>query len=519
MLEHEKPLDGYAVRIGGSAGSGTHGGESIGRPTGMPREQDCDQTVRDETQFINSVQEDDVSLFIPHETTIDLSKHINQNGTIEMGSGVELVSTFCDPDYPGRGGEIVSQTNGHRVLRSRYGEAPTLWGVSFRGPRMDYFDPDHNASDFLDKQSTGLFCYDTEGTLKIVGCEFRGWTFAGLEIGAKEHVTDAEIRRCSFHRNQMEHLGYGAEIYNGDVMFDSCFFDRCRHGIAAFGYPTCSWTLKNSVVGPGPWSGHGLDMHKLANSIDDEEFLKQFKYGGETAGGDILIERCSLMSTWDRAGYGQEAFALRGIPTGKAEIKKSHFWHESKPTAADVQGNAYRQEQDDWKNFYVENNVFGADALEDGDVGAPRAKKAHEDDDSIEEEDPSGAPSKPDNMTQQLSVHGQGDPGKYTIGIIGDVSNQSWTESSDKLRDMGDGIVEISGEIRRGGFDGYELAEGASAEYAMTDTRIVITENGSDITHELLGAGMAQSLADLQAEIDKLHTKLDGAEIVWGDNK
>lgn len=488
-LKHEKSLQGYHRSIGGSAGRGTFGGPSINRPTNMPRRSDVDVVVRTPGQFANSVQQDNVSIYIDDDATIEL------NGSIDMGSGVTIVSGYCDPSVPGRGGEIVCGENGHRLLTSKYGEAPSLWGVSFRGPELEYFDPDHTASDFSEKQSTGLFCYDSSGVLEVIGCEFRGWTMAGLEIGARNHETTARVRRSSFHHNLMEHLGYGVELYNGDLSMDRCFLDRCRHGISGFGYSTCSWSLTNSVVGPGPWAGHALDMHKLANNLSD---------GDETAGGDILVRRCSLMSTDDIGGYGQEAFALRGVPAGEARIDKCHFWHDSKPTETNVQGQAYRQEWDSWKNFYVEDCVFGASNLTDG-VGAPRARKANEDDDEPEQEDPSGQPNE---TMPQLMIHGRGPSGEYRIEVDGDVSPGPTMDKVESINDLGDNRHEITGRISHA-TDSFELADDATPLSASIDVPARITIDGDDRTAELVGPGASIRFDEQQGQLNHLQAQLD----------
>lgn len=486
MLSHESPLQGYARNIGGSAGSGTHGGQSTARPKNMPRRQDCDQIVRTPSQFANSVQEDDTSVYI--DKTIDMSRYVRRNGGIDMGSGVIIVGGYCDPSIDGRGPEIVCKTNGHRLLTSCYGEAPSLWGVSMRGPQLDYVDPDHEADDFSDKQSTGLFCYDDRGTFTVVGCEFRGWTMAGLEVGAKSHETTAEVRRSSFHHNLMEHLGYGVQHYSGDLSLDRCFLDRCRHGISGFGYPSCSWSLSNSVVGPGPWAGHALDMHKLANNLSS---------GDETAGGDILIRRCSLMSTDDVGGYGQEAFALRGVPTGEARIERTHFWHESQPTETNVQGNAYRQEWESWQNFYVENCAFGAANLTDG-VGAPRASNDRDE------------PNEPEPTMQRLKIRGLGGPGvngDYSVVVHGGVESTKENEPTEQIEDIDGERTRISGNMW-GGVDVFLLADDALPVSAELETPCVIWLDETNITGALTGVETSQRFSEQQSRLEDVQNQV-----------
>lgn len=505
MLTHEEPLQGYHDSIGGYA----DGTSSIDRPSDMPRRSECDVVARTPAQFANSVQEDNTSVYI--DKTIDMSRYVRKNGGIDMGSGVTIVGGYCDPAIDGRGPEIVCEANGHRLLTSCYGEAPSLWGVSMRGPQLDYVDPDHTADDFDDKQSTGLFCYDDNGTFEVVGCEFRGWTMAGIESGAKSHETTTEIRRSSFHHNLMEHLGYGVQLYSGDVSMDRCFLDRCRHGISGFGYPNCSWSLTNSVVGPGPWAGHALDMHKLANNLSD---------GDETAGGDILIRRCSLMATTDVNGSDQETFALRGVPTGEARIERTHFWHESQPTETNIQGNAYRQEWESWQDFYVEDCEFGAANLTDG-IGAPRSRQGHEDDDDPVEDDPSGQPGGNQPM-QRLKIRGLGGPGvsgDYEIVVHGDAEDTDENEPAEQIEDIDGERTRITGNMW-GGVDVFLLDDDALPVRAELETPCVIWLDETNITGALVGVDAAQRFDDQQSEIDSIrdwvNSRLESLRIVSG---
>ncbi len=512
-LPHEAPLDGFHRRIGGSAGKGTHGGTDISRPEGMPTRDECEYHVSKPREFVSAVQEDGATIYL--DKTIGLTGYVRRTGGIDMGSDVAIVGGYCDPDVPGRGPQIVCEENGHRVLESGYGTAPSLWGVSFLGPELEYVDPDHTAPGFDDMQGTGLWSHDTAGTLTVVGCEFRGWSLAGLEIGSRSKNTDAVIERTTFHRSSMEHLGYGIEHYNGDLSLNECFLDTCRHGISGFGYPDCSWSMTNSVVGPGPWSGHALDMHCLANNLSDSA-AEKYPLGGDTAGGDILIERCSIMSTWDVGDYAQEGFALRGIPTGEAHINNSHFWHTARPSAVNAQGQAYRQETDAWTDFYVTGNIYGPN-VRDGrtDVGAPLAVDRDGDDG--------------DNGNDQhmkLIVDGLGGPGvngNYEIVVHGDVSGTEQNEPSESIEEISDNRKMISGNMW-GGVDEFELAEGAipvSATFDGVPARIL--RDGDDITGSLVGNGLdgghdenVVTESDLEALREWVAGQLNSLEIVSG---
>lgn len=499
-LDHEPPLSGFARTTGGSAGEGTHGGTDIKRPDGMPTKADCDVVTSTADQFASAVQRDNTSVYV--DATIDMTDYVSENGGIDMGSNVTLVGGFCDPSIPGRGPEIVCDTNGHRLLTSCYGTAPTLWGMSFRGPRLDYHDPDHTADDFDSKQSTALFCYDDNGTFRVIGSEFRGWTMAGVEVGAKTHKTEAEIRRCSMHKNQMEHLGYSIQHYNGFMSVTDSFFDRCRHAISSFGYPTGGYAVATSVFGPGPWAGHQIDIHGLANNINTDS---------DVAGQFVRVYRCTVMGTEDVRGYGQEGLAIRGVPANKepgSYVDKTHFYHPNEPSPTGEQGDAYRQETSEWDNFEPRDNHFG-ESVADG-YGAPRAtdERPAEDDEDTDTEDPSGTPTAPD-QSMKLTIHGKGSSGRYEIWLDGSAEATGNIEGNDSI-EQSDGLTKVSGGIV-GAADTYDLSDGATLERAWFKAPVRVTLDGEPIDTGPLVAAEAQRRFDEQSQrLDELREWIKG---------
>lgn len=407
-LKHEKPLKGYHPSLGGSSGAGTHGGD-YSRPEGMPKRGDCDYVVSNKNQLEKHIGKDNASIYLDQSAGVISLKGMEN---VTVGSGVELVGQFCDPNVPGRGTVLHQPYYPRHTFKIGYGnEPPTLWGISFQGPMLAedwdareeqdhypaaedvYFDPrsdDRTKGGELspsDWYAGGLFCHTTKGAgkLRVIGSEFFGWSLAGLEIGSKERETQAEIRRCSFHNNLMETCGYGAELYNGHTDFSRCYFDRNRHGISAFGYPTLSYRLVDSLVGNGLGAGHAIDMHDLGSNISNTDTPNM---GGKY----FTVKRCTFMITDDIANYGQEAIAQRGHSlAGRAfygdddidldipgdEIVRCHFWHSTEPQPCGEQGDAYREGEsgDSWNSLNPHDNVFGPDKSDQTlDLyGAPRA--------------------------------------------------------------------------------------------------------------------------------------------------
>lgn len=504
MLEHETPLSGYSRKIGGSSGKGTHG-STVAKPDGMPNRKDADYRVTSPRELRKAMKDDNAIVYVTDD--IDIA----EQDTIWCGDGLTLISDYCNPNVSGTGPVIRHRRTDNDVYTRKCfahtgGKPIEMYGVYAHGPRTDYFDADHNAPEFDEITSTFLHEYapDSAGVFKAAGCRFTGWTLAGLELGAKGYETRAEIRRSTFERNRAEHLGYGVELYNGHLSVRDSFFDANRHSIAGFGYPTCGYAVADSVFGPDTVS-HVLDMHSLANSLSD---------GDETAGAYLRAYQCSFMPTVDELGRAQEGIAIRGEPVESdpaSYADKCHFWHEAKPTPTGDQGSAYRQETREWVNFEPRDNHFGS-SQKDG-YGAPRAKKPVED-------EPEPQPEQPDEptMTKQLNVHATSGPGEYRIVVEGDAEPGPKTEANDVVNDNGDGKTEITGEIW-GGTDTYELADDAKPIYAVPRARVKITLDGTDITSELIGPGLARELDNQQSTIDKLRSRLESVKLVWGDSK
>lgn len=516
MLDFESPLSDYNAKpeIGGSAGKNTHGG-SIDRPDGMPTKSDADHVVSTKKELLDAITQDGVTVWLDRSVDeIDITGAKN----VWIGEDITLVGGFCDPKVDGRGPVLKNDYYHRHIFRTR--SPVTFYGVAFRGPNTEYFDPrervqssDWNSDNLDDWFSSGIHAHPSKGngTCKFVGCEFWGWTLAGIEIGAKNYMTQAVVERCSFHDSPMETAGYGIEHYNGSVDVRHCFFDSSRHGISGFGHRNEEIHVKDSVFGPGPWSGHALDMHDLGANIDG---------AGNVAGRYLRADRCTFMGTRDVRGYDQEGLAIRGVPVEESRVSDSHFYHSSKPDPTGEEGDAYRQAvEDGWKRFTPENNHFGKEP-KDGH-GAPRVQeKPAEDDEDKETENPSGTPTAPDDSTMKLTIHGRGTSGEYEIVVHGTVKPTGNIEDNDSIENLGNNRRKVSGGIV-GAADTFELGENATIERAWFTAPARITKNGEPIdTGSLVAAEADRRLTEQSKRIDQLRNwvtgRLDSLNIVIG---
>lgn len=464
VLPNEEPFRGYAKELGGSAGPETRGGQ-VQRPEEMPTRKECDYVVKTKKQLLKVIGEAEATIYVADD--IDVTGAQN----VRVGKNVTLVGGRCDPDVTMNGGRgpIIKQDYFHRHLFiTRH--SLSMYGIVLEGPETKHFDPrdrlrsnsDWNVDKASDWYASGLFVYPPkdEPEVKIVGCEFFGWTFAGVECGSKGNETRIHFDRCFGHHNQMETLGYTIQHYNGIMSVTRCLFDKCRHAIASFGYPTGGYAVAECVFGPGPWYGHAADMHCLANNLSD---------GDRTAGKYCNFYRCSFYSNWDGADYPQEAVAVRGKPENLSYLDKCDFPnHDELPDPTGDQGSAYRQETewadnpDEWQNFEPRDNIAGS-AFEPG-YGAPVAK-----------EEPLSKP------VQTLTIQGKGQKqsGEYWVYLDGKSKPTSDVDNNDEVQTV-DGETVIHGTIRAG-TDSFNLDANAQLTGVWFSTPAVARIDGKHI--------------------------------------
>lgn len=466
-LKQNDSLEGFHPAIGGFSGEDN----PVDRPEDMPQKEDCTHIVSTAQELADAVEVDNAIIWLD-ETAGEILFKGPQD--IWLGNDVTIVGQYCDPEYPGIG-TYVKQDYYHRHLfLSAYGKAPTLWGVPLIGPMLGdsffdssneittedvYFDPrsDERSNDGELEPSAwyagGLFCYDDKTPLHVYGCLFAGWSVAGLEIGAKNHETQAEIQRSTFVLNGMETLGYGVEAYNGHQWYNRCFFDGNRHDISGFGYPTHSYEVTESVCGLLDGCGHDFDMH---------DWTAENNIGGH----HVKLRNVSFLSQRDIRGYDQEGYAQRGVPDGEDEIWLCAFVHPEKPEEPGDQGDAFRQEtpeqRDSWENFNPHDNVFGT--THHGKYGAPLAP----------------ADNKPDRYDRLLEINGSGETTNYRIVVDGGVQLAKPADESETVIENDDGTVTLEGFVV-GYRDAFRLADDAEIVAALRDGEMTLVDNGEEV--------------------------------------
>jgi PKD repeat protein len=360
-LDSDNPLSDADYRVGGSAGPGTHGGDHVSRPAGMPTKAEANYIVTSSTDLRSAINDAGSGDVIYIDSDIDISGFSDEY----LPTNCKLVGGFCDPERTennGRGPILYNHADAPFNRRHIISAGPIeVWGVSFEGPRAQYdtleekyFDPRDKPGDETDYYVSALWTYpepDTSGSL-IYGCEFRGWHVAGLEAGERTTPSDVQIERCTFMNNCMETLGYGVEQWNGHAEFNLCYFNFNRHSISGFGYDTESWVVRDSMHGPDVIS-HAFDMHGLRQNTD---------YEGNLAGKYCTLENVTIPYTEEQVRYpgsGQEGFRLRGVSEEITTVADNHFYHSNPPDPPGESGDPFWQTYPDQPNEFVNLSYSG----------------------------------------------------------------------------------------------------------------------------------------------------------------
>lgn len=232
--------------------------------------QQADQTVTTRSQLVNAVSNPGMTVWIPEHVQIDMTGAflipIAQNVTIASNRNLN----------GGAGGMIKTDGYDNGLFVHDEGSF-RVTGLQVKGPRTDYFDPWDTGEEIYDYAA---MAFQLGGQAAIVdNCEMFGWTFAAITVGKRSQATWGWIHHNSMHHNQMAHLGYPMDLYNGLHLIEWNSFDANRHSIAGFGRPTNGYEARFNHVGPNAvsWS---FDMHNLAENLSTVSFSEN-KVGGK----------------------------------------------------------------------------------------------------------------------------------------------------------------------------------------------------------------------------------------------
>jgi hypothetical protein len=223
-------------------------------------QQMADQTVTTRSQLISAVGQAGTTLWIPGSATIDMTGE----SRVEIANNVTIASSRnLRPNARGGLIKTTDQKNPGVFTTTNEQVGFRVTGVRLKGPRMDYFDPREHGRSEYDFAVTGFRAYGN--SVIVDNCEVFGWTNAGFVPGTKSTPTRGWFHHNAMHHNQMEHLGYPMDLYNGEHLIEWNYFDYNRHSIAGFGRRNNGYEARFNVVGPHAIS-HAFDMHYLGEN-------------------------------------------------------------------------------------------------------------------------------------------------------------------------------------------------------------------------------------------------------------
>lgn len=310
-------------------------------------------TVKTRAQLIEAVNQSGATIWIPAGVTIDMT----DEPLVPVASNVTIASSRSLGSTKKSSGMIKTTSYDNPIFVHSKGRL-RVTGLRLQGPRTDHFDPWKAGESHEDYSSSG---FKTTGATVIVdNCEVFGWTFAGFSIGAQQTPTSGWLHHNAMHHNQMAHLGYPMELYNGEHLIEWNYFNYNRHSIAGFGHRQNGYEARYNVVGPRSHQ-HAFDMHWLGENLDNSN---------ESGGKYINVHH--NVFTLDEPGV--EALSIQGKPRQQSQF--SYNWCLREPSELSLGLEAIaRQIQNpasdptaltDSTSFYVQGNKFGAQAVKKG---------------------------------------------------------------------------------------------------------------------------------------------------------
>lgn len=224
------------------------------------KKEDAGIVAHNSSQLIDAVGKSGTTVWIPEDATIDMTGE----SMVQIAHNVTIASNRNLDD--GKGGLIKTndQRNFAVFITKNEGVHFRVTGVRLKGPRTDYFDPVDQGRNLYDYAVTGFRAYGK--SLIVDHCEVMGWTNAAFVPGTGQTTTQGWFHHNEMHHNQMAHLGYPMDLYNGEHLIEWNYFDHNRHSIAGFGYPTNGYEARFNVVGPNAIL-HAFDMHNLGENL------------------------------------------------------------------------------------------------------------------------------------------------------------------------------------------------------------------------------------------------------------
>jgi hypothetical protein len=302
---------------------------------------DATHVVRTEDGLRSAVSDAGATIWLPG----DVELLIEGSTPIPIASDV----TFASNRGQGGQGALIETTAYHPTVFKSRKSGIRITGLRVHGPKTAYFDPRTKPQPESAYYSRGFELFGDR--IEIDHCELFGWTSAAVSLGSRNEPTGSRIHHNTIHHNQMQTLGYGIDLRNGEHLIEWNYFDWNRHSIAGFGHRQNGYEARFNIVGPHAVR-HAFDMHGLRENITE--------YSGPLAGKYIRVHQNVFALT------AAAAVVLRGASSHQSWVTNN--WCAAVPLLElDGRRSIIRQTfVDSPVRFHVADNHFGPNAAERG---------------------------------------------------------------------------------------------------------------------------------------------------------
>ena len=315
-MGYNYPIPDEIKRYKGMGGGGDYSMDKYNQP-GWPTgdrvtRQDATQVVHTADEFRSAVMgaSDNEVIWIPGDAQIDVTGMDN----IVVSNSITIAS---DRGYTGNGALIYSKDSPIPFLNIQAAGA-RVTSVQFLGPvttSEEYsWDKEGNAVSIKADQ------------VEIDNCVFRGFGYAGVEVGRQAVVEKPHIHHNRFVDNPLQELGYGVVIRHGKALIEGNYFDDNRHAVSSSGAKDGAYIARNNFCGP----------HTVLQTFDVHAANESGVSNHDWAGKSFEIIGNVILADTELNGHAATGIFIRGDPLEKSIIAENQFAH--KPEVDDNPG-------------------------------------------------------------------------------------------------------------------------------------------------------------------------------------
>lgn len=349
-MNYTHPVPDELSRFPGIGGGENYDPNSYSQPnwpTGEPvTREDATAVVTTAAGFKRAVMTatDDAVVWVPGDTDIDITGLEN----IVVDNRITIAS---DRGAGGPGALLYTSESPIPLLNVLAANV-RITGLRFLAPITEYQD--------YEWSKEGVCITINADAVEVDNCVFRGFGYAGVEVGRRTLVDDVHVHHNRFVDNLLAELGYGVIVRSARVLILGNYFDDNRHAVASDGERNARYIARYNFCGPHTVL-HTFDMH-AADEVDSD--------AGDFAGRWFRIVNNVVMADTELRGHDATGVYIRGDPLEESLIAHNqfaHHWTDDDPGwGVNEWGDAYvlDVESVDDSNITVGNNYYGVTSPE-----------------------------------------------------------------------------------------------------------------------------------------------------------